>query len=328
MCEMTVSNPAINENPLVSARRHSLNSSSSSSSSSSSRLMKIPSSLRSGKASRAGGSSASMPSAHEVLNNNEKHRYYDNNESVNLEYHRKPEKLLSQKLNSPYRRRFPSYYQQHDPKKIKDGYEKRKRDRKRTHSRSPSHLSHASRSRSADSSSRRLTQPSFRKNPSSSPVRYQSRSDSYHSSSSRYDNDRYDDYRYPEFVAKEHSNRKRTRNDREEDDSDRKSSHGLSSFSSSSLHHNDHAKKRKICPRRNPKFSFLPIEWWDRTDDCKDAKSDHVERVDALCDYSREQLVLDTTLWKEDPALEPNMFPCKFPSLIESSLPTDLLSLF
>ncbi len=61
---------------------------------------------------------------------------------------------------------------------------------------------------------------------------------------------------------------------------------------------------------RNPKYSFLPLEWWDRADDCKDAKSYHVAKVDSLCD-SREQLVLDTTLWKNNIALEPNMFPCK-----------------
>ena len=55
----------------------------------------------------------------------------------------------------------------------------------------------------------------------------------------------------------------------------------------------------------------LPLEWWERTEDCKDAKALHTERVDSICD-SREALVLKTTLWREDTVLEPNMFPCKY----------------
>lgn len=79
-------------------------------------------------------------------------------------------------------------------------------------------------------------------------------------------------------------------------------------YIASSSSHSYHYPNKRF-RRRNPKFSLLPIEWWDRAEDCKDAKLAHVDRVDALCDYSREQLVLDTTLWKTDPALEPNMFP-------------------
>lgn len=54
----------------------------------------------------------------------------------------------------------------------------------------------------------------------------------------------------------------------------------------------------------------LPLEWWERSEDCKDAKARHTDRIDHICD-SREDLVLKTTLWKENTVLEPNMFPCK-----------------
>lgn len=58
------------------------------------------------------------------------------------------------------------------------------------------------------------------------------------------------------------------------------------------------------------KFTDLPLEWWERSERCKEAKSKHVAKIDWLCE-SREQLVLLTTLWKQDTVLEPNMFPCK-----------------
>lgn len=67
---------------------------------------------------------------------------------------------------------------------------------------------------------------------------------------------------------------------------------------------------------RDPKFSYLPIEFWDRSEACREAKSRHVAKIDALCE-SREQLVLDTTLWKEDPTMEPNMFPYHTPVGVE-----------
>lgn len=63
-------------------------------------------------------------------------------------------------------------------------------------------------------------------------------------------------------------------------------------------------------------YSELPLEWWDRTDDCKDAKALHLERIDHL-DMSREELILETTLWKEDIVLERNMFPYDTPYGIE-----------
>eukprot|EP01037_Dinobryon_pediforme_P038436 gene38436-46453_t len=46
------------------------------------------------------------------------------------------------------------------------------------------------------------------------------------------------------------------------------------------------------------------------------AKVDHLDRLDNFCS-SRERLVLLTTLWREDIAIEPNMFPYSTPPGIE-----------
>jgi hypothetical protein len=69
-------------------------------------------------------------------------------------------------------------------------------------------------------------------------------------------------------------------------------------------------RKHVIVDDRGSKFSFLPIEFWDRSEECREAKSEHLSRIDKFCS-SREYLVLNTTLWKNDIVLEPNMFPCK-----------------
>lgn len=61
--------------------------------------------------------------------------------------------------------------------------------------------------------------------------------------------------------------------------------------------------------RRNPHFSDLPLEWWEREEDCKIAKEVHTEKLDRFWP-SREDLVMQTTLADEDTVLEPNMFPC------------------
>jgi len=61
---------------------------------------------------------------------------------------------------------------------------------------------------------------------------------------------------------------------------------------------------------RSGHYCDLPLEWWERTEHCKEAKLRHTDRIDHMCG-SRESLVLKTTLWKDDIVLEPNMFPCK-----------------
>lgn len=87
------------------------------------------------------------------------------------------------------------------------------------------------------------------------------------------------------------------------------------SFSKHKRRREDHKSQSHRNFVRNSKYSDLPLEWWERGEECKEAKSKHVEKIDELCE-SREQLVLLTTLWKKQTVLEPNMFPCK--SIISS----------
>jgi hypothetical protein len=68
-----------------------------------------------------------------------------------------------------------------------------------------------------------------------------------------------------------------------------------------------HNFRVKNGPRR---FDPLPLQYWGRSDECKDAKAEHMDRVDSFMD-DRVRLVLETTLWQQDVVLEDNMFPCK-----------------
>jgi hypothetical protein len=74
--------------------------------------------------------------------------------------------------------------------------------------------------------------------------------------------------------------------------------------------HNKRSKGQKHRSRRDSTFSDLPLEWWERDQECQDAKFHHVDQIDRLCS-SREFLVLQTTLWKRETELERNMFPCE-----------------
>lgn len=75
-------------------------------------------------------------------------------------------------------------------------------------------------------------------------------------------------------------------------------------------HHHSHRRHRHR-RRYNRRYDVLPMEYFDRSEDCKEAKLDHMDRIDHFCD-SREYLVLNTTLWQRSTALELNMFPCKY----------------
>jgi hypothetical protein len=73
----------------------------------------------------------------------------------------------------------------------------------------------------------------------------------------------------------------------------------------------DSLSSSRSCSSSNTRrLEDLPLEWWERAVDCKEAKSLHTERVDRFCE-SRERLVLLTTLCREDIVMELNMFPCK-----------------
>jgi hypothetical protein len=60
------------------------------------------------------------------------------------------------------------------------------------------------------------------------------------------------------------------------------------------------------------RYVDLPLEFWERSDSCLQAKRAHMLRVDSLCD-SRETLVLFTTLAHAPTVLERNMFPYDTP---------------
>ena len=71
--------------------------------------------------------------------------------------------------------------------------------------------------------------------------------------------------------------------------------------------------QQQLCDRR---YTSLPLEWWERSDDCLQAKRDHMDRLDHY-GISRERLVYMTTLYDDDIVLEKNMFPYSTPAGIE-----------
>jgi|LauGreSBDMM110SN_4_FD.fasta_scaffold175664_1 hypothetical protein len=64
------------------------------------------------------------------------------------------------------------------------------------------------------------------------------------------------------------------------------------------------------------KHEFLPLEWWERSEDCKESKYEHSNIIDDY-DISRERLIYLTVLDETDIALETNMFPYETPEGIE-----------
>ena len=61
---------------------------------------------------------------------------------------------------------------------------------------------------------------------------------------------------------------------------------------------------------------MLPLEWWERDGECRDAKRAHQDKIDRICE-SRESLILQTTLWLKESEMEHNLFPYATPSGIE-----------
>lgn len=84
-----------------------------------------------------------------------------------------------------------------------------------------------------------------------------------------------------------------------------------SSLSSSSF------DRRRSCSPPHKTLGVLPMEYWERSPDCREAKLDHMEKMDHFCGDEREYLILQTTLWKRFHTLERNMFPYDTPAGIE-----------
>lgn len=78
----------------------------------------------------------------------------------------------------------------------------------------------------------------------------------------------------------------------------------------------DSASTRCDSPAPTTATRTLPLEFWEREQACKETKSEHLRKIDRLMP-SRERLIMLTTLWKRDVAMEPNMFPYKCPDGIE-----------
>lgn len=110
-----------------------------------------------------------------------------------------------------------------------------------------------------------------------------------------------------------HSGRSRSSSRDRSDRHGKRRNRSRSRSESSHRSHDHHRRATSSSSRhfdRNPHFSDLPLEWWEREEDCKLAKEAHTDKIDYLWP-SREDLVLETTLAEEDTVLEPNMFPCK-----------------
>jgi len=59
------------------------------------------------------------------------------------------------------------------------------------------------------------------------------------------------------------------------------------------------------------------MAYWERSPGCREAKLDHMEKMDHFCGDEREYLILQTTLWNRFYTLERNMFPYDTPVGIE-----------
>lgn len=94
-----------------------------------------------------------------------------------------------------------------------------------------------------------------------------------------------------------------------------KKRHNKSFYQNRSRSNSDNFKL--LTGRFSNEFYPLPLEFWERTDECKQAKIAHIEKVDHFFQGEREALVLLTTLYDEDTVLEKNMFPYDTPRGIE-----------
>lgn len=75
-------------------------------------------------------------------------------------------------------------------------------------------------------------------------------------------------------------------------------------------------RRRSYSPPRKI-LGVLPMAYWERSPGCREAKLDHMEKMDHFCGDEREYLILQTTLWKRFYTLERNMFPYDTPPGIE-----------
>lgn len=75
-------------------------------------------------------------------------------------------------------------------------------------------------------------------------------------------------------------------------------------------------EEEAYCEYNSSKKRTLTIEYWSRTEECKERKWDHMEKMDDS-NVSREEHILNTTLKGRYILLERNMFPYNTPHGIE-----------
>ncbi len=68
--------------------------------------------------------------------------------------------------------------------------------------------------------------------------------------------------------------------------------------------------------RKTQYLRTLPLEYWPRSEACKEAKWDHMDELDSN-PATREEHILATTLKDHETIIEPNMFPYDTPYGIE-----------
>jgi hypothetical protein len=77
-----------------------------------------------------------------------------------------------------------------------------------------------------------------------------------------------------------------------------------------------HEEKEELRVRRFG-HEELRLEWWERDEECREAKAAHTLRIDTLFDGDRENVIFMTTLKDCETTLEDNMFPYSVPSCIK-----------
>jgi hypothetical protein len=90
----------------------------------------------------------------------------------------------------------------------------------------------------------------------------------------------------------------------------------LTSMSSNSSLSSSSSSLRDYSPPRHS-LGVLPMAYWERSAGCREAKLNHMERMDHFCDDDREYFILQTTLWNRFHTLERNMFPYDTPDGVE-----------
>lgn len=83
----------------------------------------------------------------------------------------------------------------------------------------------------------------------------------------------------------------------------------------------DHLSDKEYDAEKKKKLRTLTLEYWNRSDECKERKWQHLDDLDEQIQQgrvrSREHHILSTTLRGKSVVLEPNLFPYDTPSDIQ-----------